>query len=38
MDIPLKTSVELKNIKTAPFHPARILVNIIVLDLTRWNI
>ena len=36
--IRLKTSVELKNIKSAPFYPARMLVGVIALDLARWNI
>ena len=34
----LKTSDGLKDIKPAFFHPARILVGIIALDLARCNI
>ena len=34
----LKTSVGLEGIKSAPYYSARILADIIALDLARWNI
>ena len=38
MGIRLKTSVGLKDIKSTSFYSARMLINIIALNLARWNI